>query len=134
MGIGILGEQASGAYGTHSSSKACAEPLIRACRSAFFDAAGTAIVSVPSGNVVGGGAWATGRLTPDTVKAMSAGVPDRIKDPNRARQRLGFRTRLDMSETRGSVVDWHRVVDRRESALAVAYRQIADFEVCVNAV
>ncbi len=212
---GYREDEAFGGHDPYSNSKACAELVTSAYRSSFFGTAGTAVASARAGNVIGGGDWATDRLVPDIVKAMSAGTPVRIRNPNavrpwqhvleplagylmlaerlmehgaayaegwnfgpsedsaqtvqwivermvdrwgdqakwtidagdhpheahflkldcsKARQRMAFRPRLDLSETLDWVVDWHRAVDRGESALAVTCRQIAEFEARADAV
>jgi CDP-glucose 4,6-dehydratase len=64
---------ALGGADPYSSSKACAEFVIRAYRSAFFHERHELqckIASVRPGNVIGGGDWSENRLLPDLVRAI----------------------------------------------------------------
>jgi CDP-glucose 4,6-dehydratase len=69
----------------YSSSKACAELVVAAYRSSFFESSGdspvVAIASARAGNVVGGGDWGEDRLVPDCIRALSAGKEILIRNP-----------------------------------------------------
>jgi CDP-glucose 4,6-dehydratase len=69
----------------YSSSKACAELVVAAYRSSFFelgrDSRGVAVASVRAGNVVGGGDWGEDRLLPDCIRALNAGKKILIRNP-----------------------------------------------------
>ncbi|HVR06222.1 MAG TPA: CDP-glucose 4,6-dehydratase [Solirubrobacteraceae bacterium] len=68
----------------YSSSKACAELVTAAYRSSFF-ATGPRLASSRAGNVIGGGDWGADRLIPDIVRAVAAGEPVRVRNPNAVR-------------------------------------------------
>ena len=69
----------------YSSSKACAELVVAAYRSSFFepssDSSVVATASVRAGNVIGGGDWGEDRLVPDCIRALSAGKEILIRSP-----------------------------------------------------
>jgi len=69
----------------YSSSKACAELITQAYRTAFLEQAGIAVASVRAGNVVGGGDWAKDRLIPDIVRSLLEGNSPRIRYPDAVR-------------------------------------------------
>lgn len=61
-----------GGYDPYSSSKGCAELVTSAFRNSFFNSSeSVALASVRAGNVIGGGDWATDRLIPDIMRALS---------------------------------------------------------------
>jgi CDP-glucose 4,6-dehydratase len=79
-----------GGYDPYSNSKACAELVVSAYRSSFFNPAdysrhGVAIASVRAGNVIGGGDWAEDRLVPDIMRAFMAERPVQIRNPRAIR-------------------------------------------------
>ncbi|MES9934830.1 MAG: CDP-glucose 4,6-dehydratase [Sedimenticola sp.] len=74
----------------YSSSKGCAELLIKSYRDSYFSDPGedkewTAIASVRSGNVIGGGDWSEDRIVPDAVRAFVAGEPLEVRSPGAIR-------------------------------------------------
>jgi CDP-glucose 4,6-dehydratase len=74
----------------YSNSKACAELVVSAYRSSFFNPAeygrhGVAIASVRAGNVIGGGDWAEDRLVPDIIRSFMAHHPVRLRNPHAIR-------------------------------------------------
>jgi CDP-glucose 4,6-dehydratase len=70
----------------YSSSKACAELLTGAYRRSFFSVEGsTRIATARAGNVIGGGDWGADRLVPDAIRAVEAGVPLKVRNPNAVR-------------------------------------------------
>ena len=79
-----------GGFDPYSNSKGCAELVTAAYRNSFFPAArhaehGVAIGTARAGNVIGGGDWAEDRLIPDCVRAIDAGKPLRIRNPDAVR-------------------------------------------------
>lgn len=92
-----------GGHDPYSSSKGCAELVIAAYRSSYFDAAGPLLASVRAGNVIGGGDWAADRLIPDLVRAFLAGQAPVIRSP-------------------GSVRPWQHVLEALAGYLAVGAR------------
>ncbi len=70
----------------YSASKGCAELVTAAYRASFFDTDGSAAVaSVRAGNVIGGGDWAPDRIIPDCVRALAAGDPVMVRNPDAIR-------------------------------------------------
>src|SRR6202020_447711 len=72
-----------GGHDPYSASKAAAEIIIASYRDSFF-AHGTnvALPSARAGNVVGGGDWAEDRIVPDCIRALSAGKPIPVRNPD----------------------------------------------------
>jgi CDP-glucose 4,6-dehydratase len=68
----------------YSASKGCAELVTAAYRRSFF-ADGVALASVRAGNVIGGGDWATDRIIADCVRALVAGLPVQVRNPDAVR-------------------------------------------------
>ncbi|HWX96577.1 MAG TPA: CDP-glucose 4,6-dehydratase [Solirubrobacteraceae bacterium] len=70
----------------YSSSKACAELVAAAYRTSFFAGEGSpALASARAGNVIGGGDWGEDRLLPDVLRAVEAGEPVRVRNPQAVR-------------------------------------------------
>jgi CDP-glucose 4,6-dehydratase len=79
---------ALGGEDPYSSSKACAELVTASYRRSFFSPAGdsaTRIASARAGNVIGGGDWGADRLIPDIVRAVQAGEPVYVRNPDAVR-------------------------------------------------
>lgn len=81
-----------GGYDPYSNSKACADLVVGSYIDSFFNPARygtgheTLIASARSGNVIGGGDWATDRLIPDAMRAFIAKNEDLIvRSPNAVR-------------------------------------------------
>jgi CDP-glucose 4,6-dehydratase len=79
-----------GGHDPYSNSKACAELIVSAYRSSFFNAATAdkrpvALASARAGNVIGGGDWAQDRLVPDMVKAFAEQRPVKVRNPQAVR-------------------------------------------------
>ena len=76
-----------GGHDVYSASKACSEMVTAAYRASFFGPDGhpAAVASARAGNVVGGGDWAADRIVPDIVRALSAGVPVVVRNPDSVR-------------------------------------------------
>jgi len=68
----------------YSASKGAAEIVIASYRRSFFRR-GVALASVRAGNVIGGGDWAEDRIVPDIVRALLAGEPVRLRNPQAVR-------------------------------------------------
>ena len=68
----------------YGASKAAAELVTAAYRESFF-ANGAAVASVRAGNVIGGGDWAPDRIIPDSVRALVAGEPVVVRNPDAIR-------------------------------------------------
>lgn len=83
-------DDALGGHDPYSSSKACAEIIIQSYAKSFFPNESflshqTAIASVRSGNVIGGGDWAVDRLLPDIIRALVNKQDILIRNPNSIR-------------------------------------------------
>jgi len=77
---------AMGGYDPYSASKGCAELVTSAYRRSFFGPGSSVrIASVRAGNVIGGGDWAQDRIVPDCVRALEAGEPIIIRNPDATR-------------------------------------------------
>jgi CDP-glucose 4,6-dehydratase len=74
-----------GGYDPYSSSKGCSELVTSAYRRSFFNPNGVALASARSGNVIGGGDWATDRLVPDVLRAFEQSRPVVVRNPRATR-------------------------------------------------
>ena len=70
-----------GGYDPYSASKGACEIAIRSWRRSYR----LNIASARAGNVIGGGDWAKDRLVPDCIRAMEAGRPIEIRNPEAVR-------------------------------------------------
>jgi CDP-glucose 4,6-dehydratase len=81
---------ALGGYDPYSSSKACSEILTNSYRNSYFNLDdfnkhNVLLASVRAGNVIGGGDWATDRLIPDIMRAISMNKTVEIRNPKATR-------------------------------------------------
>lgn len=79
-----------GGFDPYSASKACAELVISSYHQSFFNPSKfelhhKAIVSVRSGNVIGGGDWSEDRLVPDIVRSLAKDEQIIIRNPKAVR-------------------------------------------------
>ena len=81
---GYRENEAMGGHDPYSSSKGCAELVTAAYRRSFSKPT-VGIATARAGNVIGGGDWAKDRIVPDFVRAVSAGQPLRVRNPNAIR-------------------------------------------------
>jgi len=75
-----------GGYDPYSNSKGCSELVTSAYRSSYFNPKSyqehkVALASARAGNVIGGGDWASNRLIPDFIRAISKGEEVKIRSP-----------------------------------------------------
>lgn len=75
---------AMGGRDPYSASKASAELVTAAYRESYFSD-GAAVSSARAGNVMGGGDWAADRIVPDCVRALAAGEPIVVRNPDAVR-------------------------------------------------
>jgi CDP-glucose 4,6-dehydratase len=68
----------------YSTSKGCAELIIRSYHHSFF-MNGPNVASTRAGNVIGGGDWAEDRIVPDAVRAWSQEHTLKVRSPNATR-------------------------------------------------
>ena len=75
-----------GGHDPYSASKAASEIVTASYRDSFFASPDTAAVATArAGNVIGGGDWAEDRLVPDCARALSAGRPLTVRNPDSVR-------------------------------------------------
>jgi CDP-glucose 4,6-dehydratase len=77
---GYREEDQLGGHDPYSASKAAAEIAIASYRRSFFGNHPVKVASARAGNVIGGGDWATDRIIPDCIRALSAGRPVAIRN------------------------------------------------------
>jgi len=72
-------------YDPYSNSKSCSELVTHSYIRSFFREQGIAVSTARAGNVIGGGDFAADRIIPDAVRAVLAGVPVQVRNPNSVR-------------------------------------------------
>lgn len=77
--------EAMGGADPYASSKGCSELVSSAYRRSFLAGRGVALATARAGNVIGGGDWAEDRLVPDFFRAVEAGRPVVIRNPEAVR-------------------------------------------------
>ncbi len=76
-------DDALGGKEPYSASKAASELVVEAYRHAYL--ADHPMAVVRAGNIVGGGDWSADRLLPDAARALSAGKPLVLRNPDAVR-------------------------------------------------
>ena len=79
-----------GGHDVYSMSKGATELLVSSYRRSFFPSDrlsdhGIAVASARAGNVIGGGDWATDRLVPDVIRALTSGTRAAIRNSQAVR-------------------------------------------------
>jgi len=74
-----------GGHDPYAASKAATEIAAESFRKSFLDAAGVRLITARGGNVIGGGDFSEDRLVPDIVRAMRAGRPVELRNPQATR-------------------------------------------------
>jgi len=69
----------------YSASKSMTELLADSYRRSFFEERGVALATARAGNVIGGGDFAPFRLLPDCMRALAAGRPVELRNPESVR-------------------------------------------------
>ena len=82
---GYAEEDALGGPDPYSNSKSCSDLIARCYAQSYFAGGETRISSVRSGNAVGGGDFAPGRILPDCVRAALEGGPILVRNPRAVR-------------------------------------------------
>ncbi len=72
-------------FDPYSNSKSCSELVTHSYKRSFFDKEGVAVSTARAGNVIGGGDFADNRIIPDCVRAVVAGEPIKVRNPNSVR-------------------------------------------------
>lgn len=86
LGRPFVEDDAMGGHDPYSASKGAAELVTGAYRDSFFAGPDVAaLASVRAGNVIGGGDWAAERIIPDCVRALTAGMPIVVRNPDAVR-------------------------------------------------
>lgn len=71
-----------GGHDPYSASKAATEILCSSWRKSFFGAnSAIRMATARAGNVIGGGDWSENRIVPDIVRAISAGLKVKVRNP-----------------------------------------------------
>ena len=75
-----------GGHDPYSASKAAAEIVLSSyVRSFFAHRPSLGVASARAGNVIGGGDWAEDRIVPDCIRALQAGAPIQLRNPQATR-------------------------------------------------
>ena len=79
-----------GGHDPYSASKAAAELAIASWRDSFcgnwaHQTRQLRIATARAGNVIGGGDWAAERIVPDAIRALAAGEPIKVRNPEATR-------------------------------------------------
>jgi CDP-glucose 4,6-dehydratase len=75
-----------GGHDPYSASKAATELAVACWRRSYLNGASPArIASARAGNVIGGGDWSENRIVPDMIRALSAGLPIKLRNPRAVR-------------------------------------------------
>jgi len=72
-------------FDPYSNSKSCSELVTDSYRNSFLAENGVAVSTARAGNVIGGGDFSVDRIIPDCVRAVRAGRPIQIRNPNSVR-------------------------------------------------
>lgn len=102
-------------FDPYAGSKSCSELLTDSYRNSFFSDGETAISTARAGNVIGGGDFAADRIIPDCIRAVQAGKPIQLRNPD-------------------SVRPYQHVLEPLSAYLLIARRQYEDgaFAGCYN--
>lgn len=100
---GYRENDALGGNDPYSSSKACAELIIKSYKKSFFE--NLNIATARAGNVIGGGDFAVDRIIPDIARAIERDEAVELRNPN-------------------SVRPWQHVLDVLNGYLLIAYNLI----------
>ena len=82
---GYREDERIGGRDPYSNSKGCSELVTNAYRHSYFEGLGIHIASARSGNVIGGGDWATDQLVPDRLRAFEGSKRIVIRNPHSIR-------------------------------------------------
>ncbi len=74
-----------GGHDPYSASKAAMEIAVESWRKSFFGDTDIRMASARAGNVIGGGDWAENRIVPDIARALAAGTPITVRNPDAVR-------------------------------------------------
>lgn len=74
-----------GGHDPYAASKAAVEIVTSSYARSFFDAMGVRVATARGGNVIGGGDFSQDRIVPDIWRAVRAGEPVILRNPDAAR-------------------------------------------------
>ncbi len=74
-----------GGHDPYAASKVATEFVAQSYASSYFAPKGVPVATARAGNVIGGGDWAEDRLIPDLWRAVQAGEPLRLRNPQSTR-------------------------------------------------
>lgn len=74
-----------GGHDPYSASKAACELLVASHARSFFADHPVRLATARAGNVIGGGDWAENRILPDIIRALRAGRPVPVRNPEARR-------------------------------------------------
>lgn len=72
-------------FDPYSNSKSCSELVTNSYRQSFLKDRGIAVSTARAGNVIGGGDFSADRIIPDCIRAVRAGEPILLRNPNAVR-------------------------------------------------
>ena len=74
-----------GGHDPYAASKVATEFVVQSYSASYFAPIGVPIATARAGNVIGGGDWAEDRLIPDLWRAVQAGKPLQLRNPQSTR-------------------------------------------------
>jgi CDP-glucose 4,6-dehydratase len=86
--VGFRENEPLNGYDPYSNSKSCSELVTSSYNNSFLREMGVAVSTARSGNVIGGGDFASNRLIPDCARALSQGETVKIRNPDSVRPYL----------------------------------------------
>lgn len=72
-------------YDPYSNSKSCSELVTHSYNNSFFKERGVAVSTARAGNVIGGGDFASDRIIPDCIRAVSKAEKIIVRNPHSTR-------------------------------------------------
>ena len=72
-------------FDPYSNSKSCSELVTHSYQNSFLKDRKIAVSTARAGNVIGGGDFSADRIIPDCVRAVQAGVPVKLRNPESLR-------------------------------------------------
>ncbi len=72
-------------FDPYSNSKSCSELVTHCYKNAYFTDGSIAVSTARAGNVIGGGDFAADRIMPDCLRAVQAGKPIGVRNPQSTR-------------------------------------------------
>jgi CDP-glucose 4,6-dehydratase len=89
-------------FDPYSNSKSCSELVTSSYKNSFFSKNAVAISTARAGNVIGGGDFASDRIIPDCIRAVSTGRNGLLDD---GRPSYSVLCKMESSDRRSSAVE-----------------------------